>query len=120
MLTNLSASKGVDLQIAGAVFFYDYPFTYGDMNQLFGRISRVGSKFNSLLVHMYLSESELAIENCMYKSIIMQMNFASKVDNHLVDFDLLDSDIVGDLDPEDADKYLMSSLGFSKSYYYSI
>lgn len=117
LLMSTAASKGVNLQNARSVFFYDYPFTAENFQQISGRISRLGSKHKKLLVYSYLSESSSAIENCLYNSVQAQMNFIDKVDSNLVDKDLIDRDIKDFLDPEDSNQYLLTRLGLSKSYY---
>jgi superfamily II DNA or RNA helicase len=117
LLMSLAAAKGVNLQRARTLCLFDHPFTSENFTQLAGRISRLGSLHKDLLVHSYQSESGDAIENCLYYSIMLQLNFIMTVEPDFVDKDLVDSEVVGSLNPEDADKYMLTRLGYSKSYY---
>ena len=117
IIISSAAAKGVNLQIARTMIFFDLPYTAENFMQVSGRISRLGSLHNSLNVIAYRSESEDAIENCLYRSIMGQMNFIRKVSLDLVDDSLVDKGVTDLIDPEDADKYILSRLGHSKHYY---
>lgn len=118
ILISPAASKGVNFQIAKTVIFFDLVFTAENFMQVSGRISRLGSTHKTLNIISYLSESEDAIENCLYRSVMGQMNFINKVDSNLVDNNLIDRNVSDLIDPEDADRYILKRLGYSKHYYY--
>ena len=119
ILASSAAAKGVNLQIAKTVIFYDGgTYTAEFFQQVAGRVGRLGSLHKSLNIIAYQAESEEAIENCLYRNVMGQMNFILKVDSNLVDVNLIDKSITDLIDPEDSDKYILNRLGHSKRYYY--
>ena len=51
MIINDAGNEAVNLQCAGAFIFFDLPWSLGTYIQSIGRIHRIGSKFQNVLIY---------------------------------------------------------------------
>lgn len=50
LLISSAGGAGLNLQAAGTIIFLNYPWSYGELQQIYGRIHRIGSKHSKLLI----------------------------------------------------------------------
>lgn len=50
MLLTAAGKKALNLQVAGTFIFFDQPLAWGDGFQLIGRVRRIGSKYQHILI----------------------------------------------------------------------
>lgn len=106
--------KGLNLQVANNLIVVDMPKTAGDLLQLAGRISRIGTKYNNLNIYIPMHEASNDVD--MYKMIFGQIAFIYRLNPQLVDGGLYDSSL-DELEEKEADLFLKRSLKNRKSRY---
>jgi SNF2 family DNA or RNA helicase len=56
MLMTRAGGMGLNLQSARAIFLVDAPFSFGELGQAVGRIRRIGSSHESVIVCYFVAE----------------------------------------------------------------
>jgi len=103
LFINSAGKEGLNIQIAGHLMFMVSPFTAGDYIQISGRISRVGTMHQNLVLHNFVvndstdTDSEGIIQTGL--KIIQQLTPAS-VGQGLVQPEFLPKKIQEELSPE--------------------
>lgn len=58
LIISSAGGAGLNLQAAGTIIFLNYPWSYGELLQVWGRIHRIGSTHNKLLIiNLYCSDT---------------------------------------------------------------
>lgn len=86
MLVTSAAKKALNLQVAGTFIFFDQPLSWGDSYQLIGRIRRLGSERDHVLVlrlmvrdtadewvYKILSQEDDLVRDCLQKGGTMHV-----------------------------------------------
>lgn len=86
MLVTSAAKKALNLQVAGTLIFFDQPLSWGDSYQLIGRIRRLGSEREHVLVlrlmvrdtadewvYKILSQEDELVKDCLQKGGTMHV-----------------------------------------------
>jgi SNF2 family DNA or RNA helicase len=103
LFINSAAKEGVNLQAAGHLIFLTLPYRAGDYVQIAGRISRIGTEHQSLVIHNIVQEdsSDTDCESIIQVGLkLMKQIAASSVDEGLEQPELLDSRFQSDDNPE--------------------
>jgi len=94
ILINTAGLESINLQISGTLIVCDIPTSAGNLIQLLGRISRIGSKHKQLSVNYLLmkdqqDESEYFIIN---KQLYLLNNIIGESEKNIIDFEYLKQD----------------------------
>ena len=106
--------KGLNLQVSNNLIIVNMPKTAGDLLQLAGRISRIGTKYNNLNIYIPMHEASNDLD--MYKMVFGQVAFIHRLNPQLVDEGLYDSSL-DVLEEKEADLFLKRSLKNRKARY---
>jgi SNF2 family DNA or RNA helicase len=91
MLMTRAGGMGLNLQAARALFLIDMPFSFGELGQVVGRIRRVGSEFQHVVVCYFIAEhtfDEHVFEILKRKKLTIEAVFGVK-------------DLIGDVEQVD-------------------
>ena len=106
--------KGLNLQVANNLVIVNMPKTAGDLLQLAGRISRIGTEYSNLNIHIPMHEASNDID--MYNLVFGQVAFIYRLNPQLVDEGLYDSTL-DEIEEKEADLFLARSLKNRKARY---
>jgi hypothetical protein len=91
MLINNAGIEAINLQAANNIIITTLPFTFGDLTQLAGRISRIDTKHSNLYLNFLLMENSQDEDE--YKIIMQQgaliKNILGEAEEGLVDYSVL-------------------------------
>jgi len=106
--------KGLNLQVANNLIIFNMPKSAGDVLQLAGRISRIGTEYSNLNIYIPMHEASNDVD--MYHMIFGQVAFIYRLNPQLIDGGLYD-DTLEELEEKEADLFLKRSLVNRKARY---
>lgn len=124
MIINNAGSEAINLQVAKVLIIASEPDEGGDLIQIAGRLSRIGSRHASLLIIHLLMEFSQDEDECLI--INQQLLLLSKLgqeEQGLIDYDYLEEhsvsgfDIEADVELESKDEIVYSKRKKRKSFY---
>lgn len=74
---NAAAKEAINLQSSGYLIFYDLPFSYGDFLQIIGRIHRIGSTKESIMLIYLMCKG--TIDEKVYKILTSKKELFDKI-----------------------------------------
>ena len=99
MLINAAAKEAVNLQSSGYVIFFDLPYSYGDFLQIIGRIHRIGSTHEKIVLIYLICQG--TIDQKIYKILTSKKDLFNKV---------LGDSAVGSLKEDDSTSAVVKTL----------
>lgn len=116
MLITDAGGVGVDgLQVCNNIIFLGMPTTGGQLAQICGRISRINTTHNKLLLHFIITEK--TFDEDKYVAVMSQVRLMSILDENSVDGGLLDEDITVSRTEEESDIFIREKIMSRKSQY---
>lgn len=94
ILLNTAGIESINLQISNTLIVCDIPSNSGNLIQLLGRISRIGSKHSSLFVNYLLIKDHQDVDEyfIINKQLLLLKNILGESEKNIIDFEILKQD----------------------------
>lgn len=96
ILINTAGIESINLQASNTLIVVDIPKSAGDLIQLLGRISRIGSKHSNLYVNYLLLKGtqDIAEYNIIQKQLFLLKNILGEFEKNVIDYESFKKDKV--------------------------